>query len=58
MVGSALVEFVDTLLSQNEPDLLSDETARNGLVSMVGVLAKHQVPRALALQERIRALKG
>jgi hypothetical protein len=55
--GSALVEFVDNLLSQNESELLANKEARDSLVSLVGALAKQQVPRGLALQERIRALK-
>lgn len=54
--GSALVEFLDVIVSQNVQQVSADPKVREALVSLAADLVARQVPAALALQERIRRM--
>lgn len=55
--GDALIELVNTGLNQNGRDLTADQSARQALIEIAGILASHNIPTALALQERIKLLR-
>ncbi|WP_431095433.1 hypothetical protein [Polaromonas aquatica] len=55
--GEALVELVNTALSQNSQDLVKDTQARDALVEITGTLVARNIPIALLLQERIKLLR-
>ena len=54
--GSALIEFLDVIVSQNAHQVSADPRVREALVSLAADLVARQVPAALALQERIRRM--
>lgn len=54
--GSALVEFLDVIVSQEAQKVSADHKVREALVGLAADLVARQVPAALALQERIRRM--
>jgi hypothetical protein len=54
--GSALVEFLDVIVSQNAQQVSADHKVCEALVGLAADLVARQVPAALALQERIRRM--
>ena len=55
--GDAMVGLLDASLTKNASDLTKDEAARSALVKLAAELAARHVTAALALQERIKALR-
>lgn len=54
--GSALVEFLDVIVSQEAQKVSADHKIREALVGLAADLVARQVSAALALQERIRRM--
>ena len=52
--GGALLELMNVTLSQDADKLVRDSGARDALIGSIAMLVKHQVPAALALQERAK----
>ena len=55
--GSALVEFLDVLVTQGAAEIAENQAVRDSLVRLAAHLAAKQTPAALALQERIGRLR-
>jgi len=55
-VGSALLTFLDTCLSQDAEKLTTNANARQALVDLAALLVARQVPNALPLHGRIQKL--
>lgn len=55
--SSALIELLNTSLSQDAHAFVKDHQARQALVEIAALLAAESVPTALVLQERIKLLR-
>jgi hypothetical protein len=56
-VGSALLDFLDTFLTQDTEKLAANAEARQALVDLAALLVARQVPNAMPLQGRIQRLR-
>lgn len=56
-VGSALIELLDILLTENAQNISADVVLRNALMEIAALLASKQISVALSLQEKIRLIR-
>ena len=56
--SDAVIDFLDTTLSEEADKLSADREARDGLLALLALLVARQIPAALALQERARRTLG
>lgn len=56
-IGSALLDFLDTFLTQETEKLAANAEARRALVDLAALLVARQVPHAMPLQGRIQRLR-
>ena len=56
-VGSALLDFLDTFLTQETDKLAGNAVARGALVDLAALLVARQVPNAMPLHARIQRLR-
>lgn len=55
--GDALIELLNIAINQNGRELAADASPRQALIEVAAGLASHNLPTALALQERIKLLR-
>jgi len=55
--GSALIELLDVIVSNDKNKISSDSSFREALLAIAAHLTARQVPLALSLQERIRKVR-
>jgi hypothetical protein len=57
VTGDALIELLNTAMNQNGRELAANPSPRQALIEIAADLASHNLPTALALQERIKLLR-